>query len=61
MLLFAEILNEGFNDWAANPDVDLAPQDLTADITKWNDVIYDTVNNGVYKCGFATTQVRCEA
>ncbi len=52
----AEILNEAFNDWAAHPDSDLAPHSSAADITKWNDVIYDTVNNGVYKCGFATTQ-----
>ncbi|GAQ78372.1 hypothetical protein KFL_000120200 [Klebsormidium nitens] len=51
-----EILNEAFNDWAAHPDVDLAPKHVAADISRWNDLIYDTVNNGVYKCGFATSQ-----
>jgi putative glutathione S-transferase len=32
------------------------PDALTDEIDALNDRIYDTLNNGVYKCGFATTQ-----
>ncbi|MAU41529.1 MAG: glutathione-dependent reductase [Kordiimonas sp.] len=35
---------------------DYYPQALQTDIDALNDLIYDTVNNGVYKSGFATTQ-----
>jgi glutathionyl-hydroquinone reductase len=39
-----------------NPDLDLYPADLRDEIDAVNARIYDTLNNGVYKCGFATTQ-----
>ena len=51
-----EILNDAFNDWAVYPDLDLYPTELQADIDQWNKRIYHTVNNGVYRCGFAQTQ-----
>lgn len=35
---------------------DYYPEPMRADIDELNDRIYNTVNNGVYKCGFATTQ-----
>ncbi len=35
---------------------DYYPEAHRAEIDELNDVIYDTVNNGVYKSGFATTQ-----
>lgn len=35
---------------------DYYPEELRKDIDKINDYIYDNVNNGVYKAGFATTQ-----
>jgi glutathionyl-hydroquinone reductase len=35
---------------------DYYPEELRADINALNTRIYDTVNNGVYKAGFATTQ-----
>jgi len=35
---------------------DFYPEALRGDIDEINDRIYHTVNNGVYKCGFATTQ-----
>lgn len=35
---------------------DYYPQDLHAEIDAINSRVYDTVNNGVYRCGFATRQ-----
>ncbi|MEJ6398855.1 glutathione S-transferase family protein [Yoonia sp. 208BN28-4] len=35
---------------------DLYPAHLADDIKTWNDLIYRTVNNGVYRAGFASTQ-----
>ncbi len=35
---------------------DYYPESLQADIDVINDEIYNKVNNGVYRCGFATTQ-----
>ena len=34
----------------------LLPSDKVKDIESMNEWVYDTVNNGVYKCGFATSQ-----
>jgi putative glutathione S-transferase len=39
---------------------DLYPEHLRAEIDAVNAVIYEDVNNGVYKCGFATTQAAYE-
>lgn len=39
-------------------DVDLYPADLRPEIDRLNTLIYENVNNGVYRCGFATTQVK---
>lgn len=55
-----EILNNAFNDWAVHPDLNLYPDELHVDIKRWNELIYATVNNGVYRCGFAQTQVAYE-
>jgi putative glutathione S-transferase len=49
------ILNESFNDFTQNKE-DFYPQEHRADIDTWNQEIYDNVNNGVYKAGFATNQ-----
>jgi glutathionyl-hydroquinone reductase len=35
---------------------DLYPEDLRTEIDAVNDVVYADVNNGVYRCGFATSQ-----
>ena len=39
-----------------NGDLDLYPVEHREEIEALNDVIYDAVNNGVYKAGFATAQ-----
>lgn len=54
----AEIIrmfNAAFDGVGAKPG-DYYPADLRTEIHALNDRIYDTVNNGVYKAGFATTQ-----
>ena len=39
---------------------DYYPEHLRSEIDALNDRIYSTVNNGVYRCGFATTQAAYE-
>jgi glutathionyl-hydroquinone reductase len=51
-----ELLNSEFNEYAEHPELDLAPIALQDSIAHWNEVTYQTVNNGVYRCGFAQTQ-----
>lgn len=53
------MLNSAFNDITGNHD-DFYPADLRGEIDEVNDFVYDAVNNGVYKCGFATTQAAYE-
>ena len=50
------MFNSAFNDFAGNPALDLYPEQLRQDIDELNAEIYTNVNNGVYQCGFATTQ-----
>jgi putative glutathione S-transferase len=50
------MLNEAFDAFAAHPDVDLYPSALRGEIDELNRVVYETVNNGVYRAGFAPTQ-----
>lgn len=54
------ILNSQFNEFATHPTLDLYPQEWQEQIDSWNDKIYHTVNNGVYRCGFAQTQLAYE-
>ncbi|RLM20573.1 glutathione-dependent reductase [Brenneria alni] len=49
------MLNTAFDDIGAKPG-DYYPQDLRSQIDELNGWIYDQVNNGVYKAGFATSQ-----
>jgi glutathionyl-hydroquinone reductase len=51
----AEIIRM-FNSEFDSPAADFYPADMRTDIDAVNAVIYNTVNNGVYKCGFATRQ-----
>lgn len=49
------MFNSAFNDLTGNTD-DYYLQSLRTEIDQVNDRIYDAINNGVYKSGFATTQ-----
>ncbi len=49
------MFNTAFDGIGAKPG-DYYPKELRPEIDALNDRIYDTVNNGVYKAGFATTQ-----
>jgi putative glutathione S-transferase len=49
------MLNRAFDEWG-DSSVDFYPAPLRARIDAWNERIYGAVNNGVYRCGFATTQ-----
>ncbi|MFP4361357.1 MAG: glutathione S-transferase family protein [Alphaproteobacteria bacterium] len=53
------MLNTAFDDLGARAG-DYYPAELRGEIDGWNARIYDTVNNGVYKAGFATTQAAYE-
>ncbi|WP_147126343.1 glutathione S-transferase family protein [Shimia ponticola] len=54
------MFNSAFNDLTGNT-ADYWPEDLREEIEPVNDRIYNTLNNGVYKSGFATTQEAYEA
>jgi len=49
------MFNTAFDDLGATPG-DFYPEPLREEIDAVNDRVYHTLNNGVYKCGFATTQ-----
>jgi putative glutathione S-transferase len=49
------MLNTAFDAVGAKVG-DYYPPDLRSEIDSLNERIYTTVNNGVYRCGFATTQ-----
>lgn len=49
------MLNSAFNG-VTGDTTDYYPAPLRAEIDAANDLIYRTVNNGVYRAGFATTQ-----
>ncbi|MFI2811130.1 MULTISPECIES: glutathione S-transferase family protein [Microbulbifer] len=54
----AEIIrmfNSAFDEITGNRD-DFYPAELRGDIDATNDIVYENVNNGVYRAGFATTQ-----
>jgi putative glutathione S-transferase len=61
---YPQITLDFSTQWKAfhRPDApDLYPQDLRAEIDEVADLVFHDVNNGVYKCGFATSQEAYEA
>ena len=50
------MLNGAFDEWAENPELDLYPAELRDEMDELNARVYETVNNGVYRAGFAKTQ-----
>ena len=50
------MLNSAFDEFADHPNLDLYPRALRAEIDSINETIYNNVNNGVYRAGFATSQ-----
>jgi glutathionyl-hydroquinone reductase len=50
------MLNSEFDELARRPELDYYPRELREEIDSINEWVYATVNNGVYRCGFATTQ-----
>ena len=49
------MLNSAFNEVGAN-DRDFYPPELRAEIDELNQLIYEKLNNGVYRAGFAESQ-----
>ena len=50
------MLNGAFDEFAARPDLDLYPEALRPQIDAINEKVYENVNNGVYRSGFASSQ-----
>ena len=49
------MFNQAFDTWG-DATLDLYPEPLRADIDAINDLVYDNINNGVYRVGFARNQ-----
>lgn len=49
------MLNSEFNEFGEQ-DIEFYPLELRDEIEEINELVYANVNNGVYRCGFATTQ-----
>ncbi|MCK8515840.1 glutathione S-transferase family protein [Methylonatrum kenyense] len=54
------ILNTAFDHLTGN-DLDFYPEPLRHEIDAWNALIYETLNNGVYRAGFAKSQAHYDA
>ncbi len=49
------MFNSEFDEWG-DPSVDLYPEDLRGEIDELDEWIYENLNNGVYRAGFAESQ-----
>jgi putative glutathione S-transferase len=50
------MFNSAFDGLDTVSAVDFYPREYAAEIDDLNSLIYDTINNGVYRCGFAQSQ-----
>ena len=50
------MFNNSFRALIRHPEVDLFPKDIEDEQAKVSNYIYDKINNGVYRAGFATRQ-----
>ena len=51
----------GLGSDGGNAALDFYPEDLRGEIDAINGIIYENINNGVYRCGFAVKQAPYEA
>jgi len=54
--IIMESFSHAFNEYAKNPGLNFFPQALKDKIKEVNEWVYPSINDGVYKCGFAKTQ-----
>jgi len=54
------MFNGEFDAFAEKRFPDMYPETLRTEIDRWNELVYRTVNNGVYRAGFATAQDKYE-
>ena len=50
------MFNDMFNDFATNKDLDCFPKSIETERAQLSCFLYDNINNGVYRAGFATRQ-----
>lgn len=55
-----QMFNTAFNKFATNKDLDFFPKEIEAEHSKLVDFVYENINNGVYRAGFATRQLPYE-
>ncbi|MGB3291775.1 MAG: glutathione S-transferase C-terminal domain-containing protein, partial [Phormidesmis sp.] len=55
-----QMLNSEFDAWAAHPTTDFYPEERRSRIDQTLDALYEPINNGVYKAGFASSQTAYE-
>mmetsp|Transcript_23335 Transcript_23335/g.51282 ORF Transcript_23335/g.51282 Transcript_23335/m.51282 type:complete len:337 (+) Transcript_23335:183-1193(+) len=49
------LFNSAFNEWAGKPHDDFYPPNMQQEIEAINDVVFPGINDGVYRCWFAST------
>ena len=50
------MFNRVFDEFARNKDADFFPKDIETEHKELNGFLYENINNGVYRAGFATRQ-----
>jgi glutathionyl-hydroquinone reductase len=50
------MFNSVFNEFAKNKEADFFPKEIEAEQARLSDFLYENINNGVYRAGFATRQ-----